>query len=122
MKNNWNFLATLVIEVYYDEEEGAFFEAASEKSLPEFIIPILPEKEPEVFEIVIDFNVKGYYDSGSMYGGPDNLGYPPEGDEERWLDEVYILVDGNKIRLSDEMQEKIFDHYEDEVEEMECSA
>lgn len=44
-------------------------------------------------ELVIRFMASGYHDSGSMYGGSDNLGWPPEGDEERVITEVFIETD-----------------------------
>lgn len=66
-------------------------------------------------ELIIEFNSSGYNDPGSMYGGPDNLGYPPEGDDERLLDACYI--DDRKV--SDAIANELFDLYLSQIEEVE---
>lgn len=67
-------------------------------------------------ELIIDFTSSGYDDPGSMYGGPDNLGYPPEGDDERLLESAHLVDDdGNEIKLSKEQQDQLFDLYQDEI-------
>lgn len=74
-------------------------------------------------ELVIEFEAAGYRDEGSVYGGKDNLGSPPEGCEERTLVEAY-LVEGTKpnerrIDLPQNIQESLFDFYADEIEAVE---
>lgn len=63
----------------------------------------------EPHDITVFFNSKGYYLPMSMYGGPDNLGWPAEGEDERTLD--YVEIDG--VKVSQALAEYIFE--EDEV-------
>jgi hypothetical protein len=112
MKRTWDESGTCSIEVVL--EEGELWDIATEKPIPAFLVPFLGDALDA--EIIIDFRAKGYYEPASMYGGPDNLGWPAEGDEERLLDEVYLKVDDKKINLPEEIQQKVFDHYEDEIE------
>jgi len=53
-------------------------------------------KDVEI-EMVMDFYSTGYSDPGSMYGGPDHLGYPPESEDERRVKTVTVFVNGNVI-------------------------
>ena len=57
-----------------------------------------------------------------MYGGPDNLGYPPEGDDERLLESAHLKLDGVELELTKEQQDKLFDRYEDEIHDVELEA
>jgi hypothetical protein len=66
-------------------------------------------------ELIIHFLCSGYEDSGSMYGGPDNLGWPPESDEERILEKATF----NGIELPKELAEELFNEYETEIEKTE---
>lgn len=76
--------------------------------------------EDELYEIVIDFFSSGYYDSGSMYGGRDRLGWPPEGDDERVMESVSIFRAGNEeIKLDKKVQEELFDLYFNDINEVE---
>lgn len=68
-------------------------------------------------ELVIKFVSTGFYDPGSMYGGPDNLGSPPEGEDECMLDIAYFLIDGGaKVYLDRHQQLESFEHYSDAIE------
>jgi hypothetical protein len=52
-------------------------------------------------ELVIEFTSTGYHDSGVTSGPPERC-YPPEGDDEREVDSVYILKsNGERIPLND---------------------
>jgi len=83
--------------------------------------PILGKLAPQIqklgghAELIVNFNSKGYNDPGSMYGGSDNLGYPPEGDDERTPNEAYLKSDKNKIPLDPKLTEALFDHYIDQI-------
>lgn len=78
--------------------------------------------EDDTAELIIDFTSSGYDDPGSMYGGPDNLGYPPEGDDERLLESAHLLLDDAELKLTKEQQDKLFDRYEDEINDVELEA
>lgn len=62
--------------------------------------------------VCIHWRSTGYRDSGSMYGGPQNLGWPPEGDDERTLD--FVEVDG--VRLPQELAELVFETHSEAVD------
>jgi hypothetical protein len=51
-----------------------------------------------------------------MYGGPDHLGWPEEGDEERTLVGVTLCQDGVIDRVLPDGQAKdVFERFEDKV-------
>jgi len=60
-------------------------------------VPFEKIKQNHGIELAIDFSSSGYNDPGSMYGGPDNVGYPPEGEDERTVTSVKLLLDGALI-------------------------
>ena len=81
-------------------------------------IPIRLDSEDQI-ELVIDFESTGYRDPGSMHGGPDQLGWPPEGDDERIVTNVTLIVNGKPIgELSDEVKKTIEGEYEDIINEI----
>jgi hypothetical protein len=75
-------------------------------------------------ELVINWLSSGYYEPARMYGGPDNLGHPAEGDEERTLDKIYFSIpgggyysiEGKQIELPPEVQKSLFDKYSEKVD------
>jgi len=74
-------------------------------------------------ELTIDFLSSGFNDPGSMYGGPDNLGYPPEGDDERLYDDAYVTTcDGDTLQLTKEVGEQLFDFYTDQIHDIELEC
>jgi|APSaa5957512535_1039671.scaffolds.fasta_scaffold181764_1 hypothetical protein len=89
------------------------------------IIPELQEQllyfsdADDTAELIIDFRSSGYDDPGSMYGGPDNLGYAPEGDDERLLETAYLKLDDVELPLTKEQQDLLFDRYSDEINDVE---
>ena len=50
----------------------------------------------------IDFRIHctGYYEAASMYGGPDQIGWPAEGDETREIVAVRAWSNGAEVMLS----------------------
>ena len=77
-------------------------------------------KLPDWYEIVVEFKSSGYSDPGCI-SGPVERCYPPEGDDERELEEAYINDEDRKIELSKEIQEKVFDEFSEEIQEVELS-
>ena len=68
-------------------------------------------------EISISFRSVGYYQPKSMYGGPDGIGWPAEGDDERTLVKaVAYTEDRNPVQLTVEQQELFFNKYHAEIE------
>lgn len=72
---------------------------------------------PQV-ELVIYWYSSGYNEPMSMYEGPDNLGWPAEGSEDRELN--YAELDGH--RLPTELAESLFEEYRTEVDETELES
>ncbi len=67
-------------------------------------------------ELVIQFRAKGWSTPASMYGGPDRLGWPAEGDEERTLTDVLLCQDGSAdLRLEPALAEQVFERWNDVV-------
>lgn len=75
----------------------------------------------EVWELVIEFTSSGYYQPKSMYGGSDRLGWPASGDDERLLSRAYLLDGKNEVELPSEVQAKLFELYEDRINEVELN-
>jgi len=66
-------------------------------------------------ELVIEWVSSGYYSPKSMYGGPDNLGHPAEGDDERTLKRAYYLADKVEHPIPLTSQKLLFTKYLSEV-------
>lgn len=77
------------------------------------------DSEEDTAELIIDFRSSGFEDPGSMYGGPDNLGYPPEGEDERLIELAYLKLNDVELQLTNEQQETLFDIYENEINDVE---
>lgn len=100
-------------------EGGQAFDDGSElpAELSSLLLPFLVSDG----ELVIEFTSSGYYDPGSMYGGWQNLGSPPEGEDERLLSVAYLELDNpngyqDRVELPNDVQQKLFDHYLDRIE------
>ena len=104
---SWNvsshFCAELTVGTNEDGERFVLDEY-NDKLIPELIGVATQD-----CEMVIHFNSEGYHDPGSMYGGPDNLGYPPECEDNRTLD---LIVLSTGIVVPKAIQDKIFDQYQ----------
>ena len=70
----------------------------------------------------IEFRSVGYYQAASMYGGPDHLGWPAEGDDERTMVSVKAFdVANERLPLSTEEAAAIFEAFSDEIASCESS-
>lgn len=58
-------------------------------------------------ELVIHWLSSGYHEPASVHGGPDHLGWPAEGSEDRELE--YAELDG--VKLPQELAAKLFDEF-----------
>jgi hypothetical protein len=72
-------------------------------------------------ELVIDFTSTGYYDPG-VRSGPVESCYPPEGDDERKVEAVYIQkANGERIPL-DNVVEEIESLFQDDIQDAEIDT
>lgn len=84
-------------EIYINDGVVYYFQTVksdpSTNSIIQRLLPLLQQlkrhNDGYCGELVIKFDVSGYYDQGSMYGS-DGTGSPPEGDEERTPISVYL--------------------------------
>lgn len=131
--NKWHDVGvafTLVI-VNEDQKDGPWFDLTYERAFPSQVQHelnlLLVGHEQEGVEL--DFNIRssGYYEPMSMYGGPDHVGWPEEGEDERTLEGVYILIDGKQlkdasgkpIKLSKASADELEGLYQEEINEEE---
>ena len=118
-RTDWNTNAEYYTELelhngtVHDTDSDPNFDNPSPALQP--IAPYL-QKLGKWAELIIQFSSKGYNDPGSKYGGRDQLGSPPEGDDERLPTNIYLKGQhGDKINLDQKLTQAIFDHYETEI-------
>jgi hypothetical protein len=71
----------------------------------------------EYAELVIEFRSRGHYQPASMYGGPDHLGWPEEGSDERTLLNAYLeLGPGGGVSLPEAVQAAVFAALEKQIQ------
>ena len=115
MKHAWrNVAGKFVVEVYYSN--GIVYDIDGYE-LPELDGAL--DRVEDDFELVIEFTSSGYNDPGSMYGGPDGVGYAPESDDERLLTSAYLVNFSTHIGLDDKTGQALFEKYRDEIYEVE---
>ena len=71
----------------------------------------------ETVTLEVDFESRGYYDPGRTYGDPYNC-YPPEGEDERTLVDLWFEVNGKRVRVPRSLEQKIFDHFLERISEV----
>jgi hypothetical protein len=71
-------------------------------------------------EITIGFLSSGYYDPGKINGLPENC-YPPEGEDERLIDEVRINIGNREVIISGDLAIKLGAYFQDEIDAEEIS-
>lgn len=127
--NSWsNISGSIYIECGF--VDGKLIDSHTDKELPQLLVVWLKtnfnfSEEKDYFEIEIPFLSSGFSDPGKLYGPPENC-YPPEGDDERLLDDCCIVTlyyilneeDGwqkQSKNLSKEISEEIFEFYHDQI-------
>lgn len=120
MKTSWqNVNGQFSIEIYV--HDSAVWDIDNKE-----LTVLLPQRlffcEDDTAELIIDFISTGYNDTGSIYGGPDNLGYPPEGDDERLLESACLLLNGVELILTKKQQETLFGLYELAIDDVELDC
>ena len=69
----------------------------------------------DIVEIEIEFVSSGCYQPASMHGGPDGLGWPEEGDDER----EFIAARLNGVPLPDSQGREYFSQFREKIDEVE---
>jgi len=111
-----NVRGQFVLEIY-SNHIGIVFDMNDDTEIPE-LNGILELNDSG--ELVIDFLSSGYYQPMSMYGGPDHLGWPAEGSEDRELDSARVEnTDYDCATLTTEQQNTLFNRYESQISEVE---
>jgi|694.fasta_scaffold137574_6 hypothetical protein len=80
-----------------------------------FVTEIPVQTDDEFAELEIDFVSSGHYDPGSRYGGPHDLGYPPEGEDEREFTTARL----NGVPLPDSQGREYFSQFKEKIDEVE---
>lgn len=121
---SWNNVCgSISVEVAKDENgkwidvDGKDLPFSVAKELEPLFVNVA--NEDAYAELVIDFTSSGYYDPGSMYGGWQNLGSPPEGEDERLLDgvvEIRMPPNKDNNKLSNIASNDLFGAYFDRIE------
>jgi len=108
-----------VFSIEFYENQGRFLDVWEDEPIHPIVKKYLDKLgADEHGELVIKFKASGYHDQGSMYGGPDNLGWPPESDEERVVTEVYIETT-RVIPIDEDDWHELASHYNDGIYEVE---
>lgn len=94
---NWDVTQSVWFELWIDN--GQVVELGENRVLPRALLEYVNDDPARLFELEVRFRSQGYYDPGSMYGGPDNLGSPPEGDDDRTM--VHVHVDETDLNAAE---------------------
>jgi hypothetical protein len=90
-RREWSTIGTVGFEVYRDGNVVRL--VANDAELPDGLQRWVLENEEDWCELVIRFRSTGYSEPASMYGGPQNVGWPAEYDDERTLVDVQLVID-----------------------------
>ena len=91
-------------------------------------VPITEEIN-STFELVIEGTSSGYYDPGQRYGPPEKC-YPPEGNDERTFDCIYVLQHNDiqgvkskiKYEIPEERKEDLFEQFLEQIQDIEIDT
>ena len=123
MKTKWNKVSgTFIVDLYKDStwcventhNNDVFSGLIHNTELPQYLDTL---EDPSY--LFIEFKSSGYYDTGSMYGGADKLGWPPEGDDE--CIPVRAYIDNPKNLLSDDLMNELFEIFIEQIYEVELN-
>jgi hypothetical protein len=117
IQRKWHVSTSCCIELFRDRSH--VFEGRQERVVPTGLAKYVPDSD-HAYELEIAFISRGYYDPGSMYGGPDNLGSPPEGDDERTLEHMLVHVHKSTGHIVSNvppaLADELFEFFRDDVE------
>lgn len=123
--SKWNNVPGFV-SIYLFKDEGEWYveDTTRNEELTQSVRScalnsILQKSGEEDANLVLEFKSSGYHQPMSMYGGPDRLGWPEEGDEERFVYNAYLEFGNNKFILSKGFNEAFDVMFETEIYESE---
>jgi hypothetical protein len=116
--SKFNITGNLSIEIGVDG--GDAIDSAF-NVLPDFLQEVVKNVIPEgdYGELILNIRARGCYYPMSMYGGPDNLGWPEELDIEHEVEGAYILFNKQKTKLSDTLYPLLYEHFYDRITDIE---
>lgn len=82
-----------------------------------FVTEIPVQTDDEFAELEIDFVSSGSYCPASMHGGPDGLGWPEEGEDER----EFVAARINGVKIPDYQGQEYFSQFKEKIDETEVS-
>lgn len=65
--------------------------------------------------LVLLYTVRTYTNDGNVYGGRDNLGFPPESEQDLFLYDCFIKNEFEEVILGESKQLELFNLYKDEL-------
>ena len=132
-----NISGELKLTLYRDGHE--LYDDADNEA-PECLLPYVQDDD-STYELVIDFVSSGYQRDADMYGGPDNVGSPAEGEDDRNPEYVCVFftysecVDTTlpvtkysfvkktlKVELPKKVQDEVFGWYREAIQDVEIET
>jgi hypothetical protein len=109
-QRHWDTESVIGVELYrYDD---MICLVANDSPLPDGLLQYMQSSD-ECYELLIKFRSQGYYEPASMYGGPDRLGWPEEGDDERTLVNAKLVIgfgaDLHTVDIDDDLSAELFE-------------
>ena len=105
------------VELGYDED--GWTDLTYQKPLPAALLVELAKLPADCDGCELDFDIRssGYYEPMSMYGGPDHLGWPEEGEDERTVEGVSLYFGRGKkpIPLYKTLADELEGLYQEEI-------
>lgn len=92
IRRTWNTTASCWIELWRDEVDGQVYEGRNQQHVPAGLADLCRDIDC-CYELEIQFTSRGYFEPASMYGGPQHVGWPADGDDERTLNHVLLHSD-----------------------------
>ena len=89
-----------------------------ERLTPKLLTDVVAIIGDQYAELRVDFKSSGSSDTGTFSVPPERC-YPPEFDDERTLVDAWFDVDGARVDMPRELQQKLFDHFIDEIDKVE---
>lgn len=119
----WNIDGVWGLELYMDQD-GVVRETRNDKTniLIQGLNKMIAEDSEKTAELVIQFNSTGYYEPASMYGGPDRLGWPEDGADDREVISVTLVIDESTFFITDDYDRDLFEWYREDIEKVELST
>lgn len=138
-ERRWNNVSGELKLVLYRAGNELYDDADNEA--PECLLPYVQDDD-STYELVIDFVSSGYQRDAEMYGGPDNVGYPAEGEDDRNPECAHVIFtyydvmgpeSGKmipakverkpyKVELPKKVQDEVFGWYREAIQDVEIET